>query len=336
MTVGKTYSSISLSEIFSQFSETDVLTSVFPQITSLPCVMSSPLRQDTHPSFQIYVDDNKHVRYKDYGQQDEKGGLLDLLCKYWNCTFRQALVKICEIVGKKENLTFKAKQMVVLTRKEYNPLTKIKVCVRPWKDYDYKYWESYGIDRKWLRHAEIYPISHKIILKKDIDNPTGKAKQYVFSADKYAYCYVERKEGKLSLKIYQPYNTQGYKWCSKMDSSVIGLWTKIPETGDRVVICSSIKDALCLSCQLHIPTLCLQGEGYGMSDTAVNELKRRYKRVYICFDVDKAGLEDGEKLASKTGFINVVPDLGKEKDLSDYYKSLEDKSEFQQLKQLFC
>lgn len=105
-----------------------------------------------------------------------------------------------------------------------------------------------------------------------------------------------------------------------MDASVIGLWTKIPEYGDRVVICSSIKDALVISCQLHIPTLCLQGEGYSMSDTAINELKRRYKKIFISFDTDEAGRKDGEKLAKRTGFTNIVPNLGTEKDFSDAFK----------------
>lgn len=120
-----------------------------------------------------------------------------------------------------------------------------------------------------------------------------------------------------------------------MDKSTIGLWTKIPKYGDKVIICSSIKDALCVSCNLHIPAICLQGEGYDMSDTAINELKRRYTRVFICFDTDQAGLEDGKKLAERTGFVNIVPDFGKEKDFSDYYKSLEDKKQFQKLKELF-
>lgn len=116
-----------------------------------------------------------------------------------------------------------------------------------------------------------------------------------------------------------------------MDSSVIGLWTKVPQTGDRVVICSSLKDALCVSCQLNIPTLCLQGEGYNMSDTAINELNRRFKKVFIAFDVDEPGTKDSIKLAERTGFINIIPDLGTEKDFSDYYKSLKDKSKFKDL-----
>ena len=331
MVVGKT--SVSKTEIFSKFSETQVLCAVFPEVKSLPCLIPSPLRADKKPSFSIYMTNGGHIAWKDHAKQEDNGTLVDLLCKYWNCSFLQALEKLCELPALKDSVTIKPKQIKTFTRKEIDDNTKIQVTVRPWKDYDYDYWASYGIGRKWLKYAEIYPISHKIIKKKDPD--TGKVRQYVFAADKYAYCFVERKDGKLSLKIYQPYNKKGFKWCSKMDSSVIALWTKVPESGDRIVICSSVKDALCLSCNLHIPAIALQGEGYRMSKTAVKELKKRYKKIFICYDTDAPGKADAEKFAEETGFCNVVPDLGKSKDLSDYYKSLKNKEDFKKLEQLF-
>lgn len=332
MVVGKTSSSISKTEIFSKFTEAEVLSTVFPQITSLPCLINSPLRADNHPSFSIYVNDNSNIRYKDHAT-NERGSLLDLLCRYWNCNFTQALEKIWELMPNKKNLEIKPKQIRMLTRKEYDQLTKIQVVVRPWRDYDYAYWESYGITKKWLKYAEVYPISHKIVTK--WEKQGGKSQKYIFTADSYAYCFVERKEGNLSLKIYQPFNTKGFKWCSKMDGSVVSLWTKVPQKGDKIVICSSLKDALCLSCQLHIPAIALQGEGYNISETAQKELRRRFKRVYICFDTDKPGIQDSTALAEKTGFTNIIPDLGESKDLSDYYKSLDNKEDFKQLEKLF-
>ena len=332
MVIGKTSSSTSKTEILGKFGEVQVLTTVFPQVTEIPCVINSPLREDKHPSFSIYMDNSNHIRYKDHSDSSVHGGLVDLLCAYWKCTFNQALNRICKLMVKDGKVIIKPKQIRTFTRKEVNDNSKLEVKVRPWRDYDYEYWASYGISKQWLRYAEIYPISYKIITKRD---STGKNKRYMFPTDKYAYVYVERKENRLSLKIYQPYNTNGYKWCSKMDASVIGLWAKIPEYGDRVIICSSLKDALVISCQLHIPTLCLQGEGYNMSDTAINELKRRYKKVFISFDTDEAGIQDGKKLAERTGFTNVIPDLGTEKDFSDYWKSLKDKKQFKQLEQLF-
>ena len=58
-----------------------------------------------------------------------------------------------------------------------------------------------------------------------------------------------------------------------------------------------------------------------MSKTAISELKRRYKNIYILFDNDKAGLEDGVKLSKQTGFINLVlPEFEGGKDVSDLFK----------------
>jgi hypothetical protein len=334
MVIGKTSSSISKAEVFAKFSETQVLSKVFPQITHIPCRINSPLRVDKHPSFSIYMGSNNHIYYKDFGDSSEKGSLLDLLCKYWNCTFSQCLDKICAIMidAKCDDLTVRP-TIKTLTRKDVSQNTKIQVVVRPWQDYDIEYWKNYGIELKWLKYAKVSPISYKIITKKDPE--TGKSKRYIFPADKLAYVYQEKKDGKLQIKIYQPKNTKGFKWCSSMDGSVISLWTRVPETGDRIVICSSLKDALCLSCQLGIPAIAPQGEGYNISESACKELRRRYKKVFICFDIDEAGKKDAEALAEKTGFINVVPDLGKQKDLSDYYKSLKNKEEFKKLESYF-
>ena len=176
MIVGKTSSNISKNEIFDKFSESQILSSVFPEITSLPCLMCSPLRQDKHPSFSIYMSNGGHIYYKDHAT-GERGGLLDLLCSYWNCTFNQVLDKLCTmLIGR--DITIKPKQIKTLTRKEADQLTKVQVVVRPWRDYDYEYWASYGVERQWLKYAEIYPISHKINTKKNSPNDNCDDKKH--------------------------------------------------------------------------------------------------------------------------------------------------------------
>ena len=340
MAIGKTSSSITVTELFNKYSETQILKAAFPEITQIPCRICSPFRIDKHPSFSIYLTNDHHIRFKDFGDPDSHGSLLDLLCKKWQCSFSQVFGLIVKMMQQDNcsELTVKPKKIRLLTRREITELTEIQVAVHPWNSDDIAYWQSYGITKKWLQYAEVYPISHKIVTKKKT-NPDNHhspiIRRYIFPADKYAYCYVERKGGNLSLKIYQPFNTQGYKWCSRMDSSVISLWTKVPQQGDRIVICSSLKDALCLSCQLHIPAIALQGEGYTMSQKAANELKRRFDKVFICYDTDNPGIKDAEKLSLLTGFPFIVPDLGNCKDISDYYKSLKNKEDFQQLEKYF-
>lgn len=328
MVVGKTYSSFLISDLYKHYRETDILASYFNVIT-LPCCIKSPLRKDEKPSFGLYLSKDNHVRFIDYAT-GEHGDLMDLLCTYWNCNITTAIDNIYKNLPT-STLTINSNNNKVFIRKEEESTLEVKV--RAWHKYDYEYWQSYGVNPKLLKAAEVYPVSHKIITKRDIK--TGKINRMVFKTDKYAYVFVERKEGNLSLKLYQPFNKNGFKWFSKMDASVVSLWSKMPQTGDKVIICSSLKDALCITSQLDIPAIALQGEGYGMSTTAIRELKKRFKKIFISFDVDKAGLMDGEKLSKETGFINVIPDLGKEKDYSDFFKSLKNKEDFKKLKTLF-
>ena len=144
MTIGKTSTSISIPELFEKYPEVQILTTVFPEITTIPCRICSPFRVDNNPSFSIFLDNEKHVRFKDFGDSDCKGSLLDLLCKVWNCTFHQVFDKILDKMQKEEgpNVTIKHKQIKTLTRKESDELTKIQVAVKPWRDYDYEYWAS--------------------------------------------------------------------------------------------------------------------------------------------------------------------------------------------------
>ena len=296
-----------------KISDADIL-SKYLGITQIPCVIQSPLRPDNRPSFGLYSPDGTHINYIDFGTKD-KGTTLTLLSKMWNTDTYNTIKKINDEIGLISNshgiITLNKSNNRVVVKKSVS--TDLKCKIREWKDYDIKYWESYGISLKWLKLAEVYPISHKIIVKNN--------HSYVFKADKYAYAYVEHKEGKVTLKIYQPFNKK-YKWSNKHDKSVISLWTKVPEYGDKLCICSSLKDALCLWANTAIPSLSIQGEGYSMSKTAIDELKRRYKKVYILLDNDITGLLDGVKLAEETGFINIIlPQFEGGKDVSDLMKA---------------
>ena len=307
-------SSVSLDDILSKVTEADIL-SYYLGITEVPCIINSPLRQDKRPSFGLYSSDGIRIFYIDLATKDS-GGLFDLLGKMWNCGFKEVLSKINEDISKfcGGASIHSYTPCAVRSTSSYNKDTDLQCKIRDWRDYDIEYWASYGITLEWLKYAEVYPISHKIVIK--------DGHRYVFGADKYAYAYVEHKEGKVTLKIYQPFNKAGYKWSNKHDKSVISLWTKVPEYGDKICICSSLKDALCLWANTGIPSLSIQGEGYSMSKTAIDELKRRYKKVYILLDNDITGLLDGVKLAEETGFINIIlPQFEGGKDVSDLMKA---------------
>lgn len=292
-------------------------------VSSIPCLIGSPLRPDRNPSFSLFSNNGKEVGFYDHSTK-EHGGILYLLTLMWNCSLHEVKRRIInDSISSPVSVRRKSDTKVYI-KSSYD----LKCRTREWRKHDIDYWESYGITRQWLEYADVYPISHKIVIK---DN-----RSLVFKADRYAYAYVERKEGKVTLKIYQPFNTKGFKWANKHDKSVISLWTKVPEKGNILCICSSLKDALCLWSNTGIPSIAVQGEGYTVSDTAIKELKRRFKKVYILFDNDPPGLEDGRRLSEQTGFINVIlPVFEGGKDISDMRKALGKEEFIRIIKPLF-
>lgn len=336
----KGHSSNTLDEILESVSEGQLLMR-YLGITKIPCLIKSPFRREKHPSFSIYTFDGIKIRYKDFATGDS-GNTIDLLSKLWGKEYQETIkqinsdffdVKINQtkncITNNSNNSnknTFNNTKTACILKGELTlypikssvVLQNLKVKTREWKSWDIEFWEKYGISINVLKWADVYPISH-VIIEKNKDS-------YVIPADKYAYVYVEKKDNIISLKVYQPYS-KTHKWMSKHDSSVWDLWTKLPENGDNLIITSSRKDSLAIWENTHIPSVSLQGEGYVPKKHVVQQLKNRFKNVFILYDNDFQAEENhgrilGNKLAKMFGLIQIeIPDIFKSKDSSDLVKN---------------
>ena len=288
-------------------------------ISKLPCKICSPFRDDKNPSLSIYKR-NDRVKYTDFGT-GEHGSLLKFLCRVWSMDATDVCVSLRDkfLKGKKVSFYKKLKKKVSSETKAKS-YSKIACVFRKWEEYDEKYWNSYGITKEWAEFGGVHPISHKIIYHGDY--------RTVFKADKYAYCYVEHKDNSTQLKIYQPFNTSGYKWQGDIDKSVWSLWGKLPATGDQLFITSSLKDALNLWCNTGIPAVSLQGEGYMPKPHIMGQLKRRFKDIIVFYDNDfdntkNPGKADSDKLCKEFGLKKIeIPEEYFSKDPSDLYKNL--------------
>ena len=306
--------SVGLDVLLGKTSEFDIMR-FYLNIDVLPALINSPLRQDRNASVSIFSPDGVKVFYKDFGT-GEHGSIFDLLGRMWNRTFSETITKIWDDIDKVKH------NRINLNRTRRGVIHKsnsiLEVRTRQWFDYDMEYWNSYGISREWLEFGDVYPISHILITR---DNITK-----VIPAEKLAYVYVERKDGKVSLKVYQP-KSQRLKWLSKHDSSVWDLWSRLPDKGDTLFITSSRKDALCLWENIGIPSVSLQGEGYVPKEKVINQLKQRFGRVIIFFDNDYDKDENhGHIYASRlSGMFDLdmveIPSEYKSKDPSDLFKN---------------
>lgn len=282
-------------------------------IKSFPTLICSPVRHDEHPSVAVLYKNDGDVVFHDFST-GESYTLMACLCQMWGTTFGDTVDRIYNdfTKGGKINKTVKkGKSKTKLSD------TKIDVKIRDWRQHDIDYWGQFGITTKALRKAMVFPISHMAFTK--------DGRQSVIGCHKYAYVYVEKKDGNIQYKIYQPFS-KTTKWISKFDKSVISLWNMLPESGDIVVVCSSLKDALTLYCATDIPSIAVQSETTLLKPKIAEELKSRFKKCYVLFDSDDAGIADAIKFSDITGFTNVeLPYIdGNEKipnpkDIAEYY-----------------
>lgn len=296
-------------------------------IKSIPCTIQSPLRDDDiNPSF-AFTERDGTIFWKDFGT-GESGNLIKLLSKLWFVSYDEALLKI-------KLDTSSSVPRFDLFRKYKGKLhvisnSSIKVRIRDWKDWDIAYWNSYGISQKFCTWCKVFPISHAFFTKEDEE---GRKRTVCVPMDKYAYAYFEWKDGKQSIKLYQPYSVS-MKWLSKHDSSVWDLWKQAfnwaqKKSNESVIITSSRKDAMCLWENLGVPAMALQGEGYLPKPQVMKQVFNQFKTVYLWYDNDFTHENDNPGQDNANKLLNLYPELHnivissdyKSKDPSDLVKN---------------
>ena len=275
-------------------------------IDTFPCVMSSPIRQDDdRPSFSMMERDGC-IFWKDFGTGD-KGTAISLMAKLWRVSYSEALLKIkldTENRIPRVSLIRKYNGKIHLTSN-----SSIKVRTREWKEWDIEFWNSFGISKEFAIWCNVHPISHALFTK-EID---GQNRTVTVPMDKYAYAYFEWKDGKESIKLYQPFSST-MKWLSKHDASVWDLWKHAfwyaeKKSNKEVIITSSRKDAMCLWQNLGIPAMSLQGEGYIPKPQVMQQVLNTFQTVYLWYDNDFKHENDNPGQDNAAKLIDMYPML---------------------------
>lgn len=306
--------------IYSKVSEEDIM-NYYLGVIHLPTVICSPLRKDTKPSLGLHYSKDGHICFKDFAT-GEGGSLIHLIGQSLGLSsYRDALWRIYnDLVLNPNSVTsvIQSPSNTTHRQKRKSPVVDIQVAIRTWKPWDIEYWNSYGVTKRFLKFSNVYPISHVFFIKEDGSCVT-------IPADKHAYAYVEAKDEKISLKIYQPFS-KTCKWVNKHTADVWDLWQQLPLTGDNLIITSSRKDAMCIWCNTGIPACSLQAESYLPKQSVINELKRRFKKIFILYDNDftkdvNHGREYGRLLATTFNLPQIeLPTVLRAKDSSDLYQ----------------
>lgn len=251
-------------------------------------VICSPLRFDKNPSWAMYKRDT-NVYWVDFATRDE-GDAVQFVCEIENCSPYTALLKLnnyayTEVTGDYRRVVPHEK-IITWEPRGYNV-------------HDQEYWEGrYQIPLEVLEEYDVEPA--KILYLND----------QFYAKGEHIYVY---RFGAERCKVYMPYNEKNRKWLCV--GNVVQGYDQLPLHGDLLVITKSLKDVMAFR-TLGVPAIAPGSESVLLPYDFIYKLQKRFTRIVVCFDNDKAGIKGAQLYTDTYGFDQVY--VPKEKDLTDW------------------
>lgn len=265
-------------------------------------VYTSPFRNDSNPSFGIFRGRSGSLLYKDFGT-NESGDVFKLVKDLYKFVYMSDAIR--EIYDS----LIKGKSIKKIINKEIVPEKKSKklgIKIMPFNEEGRKYWEQFGIDLVTLNKFNVNQVK-QVYINDEIKD------RYKVGNPIFAYSVYDK------LKIYKPLS-DSFRFYTDCDSNYIQGWKQIDFGKDLLIITKSLKDVMLLY-KLGYTSIAPNGEGYDFPEQMVNIIKKKFKKIILFYDKDKAGITNSVRLSLKYGFDYIlIPNDYKEKDISDFYK----------------
>lgn len=294
---------ITLDDILSKVTEYDIYSRYIGHF-KIGLIYNSPFRKDKNPSFGIfYSKKSGRLLFKDHGT-GECGDVIKFVSLYTGITnYNDILNRIVKDLNITNNTVLKAS-------KEYKIPTEtvIGVVRQDWTDVDKQYWSQFGITIDTLKKFNVSSIKYYLC------NGIVKA-IYKDTNPMYAYKVYNH------FKIYRPLADKYTKWRNNLTEIDIQGYEQLPESGNLLIITKSLKDVMCLY-EMGYTAISPSSESTFIPDKVLKQLKKRFKRILICFDRDASGVKNMRKISLKTGLNGfLVHKKYKSKDISDAVKN---------------
>ena len=257
------------------------------------------------PSFCIYVDKTiMQYKFKDFST-GKSGNKIDLVKLLFEIEYAEAMQRIVADYNKYvKSPEYKTQDIVP------EPKWKLDfVKTKGWSIIDQKYWLSYRIGKTILEEYNVKPIDYFNLTK-----TKGSEFKSLRIGNSMCFGYFD-KDGQ-PFKFYQP-KSKTHKFF-KVKSYLQGL-DQLKYNKPYLVICSSLKDAMCLKGMgYNIEVIAPDSENTMIKPHIIEYLKKKYKKVITLFDNDKAGKEAIERYAETYKIYGTHPTLSK--DIADAMK----------------
>jgi len=309
--IDKGIETITLKDILKRTTEYDIYQYYIGGNIKVGKIMSSPFRSDIHPSFGIFKSSKSgDLLWKDQAT-GETGNVVKFVEKLHNISYKDSLQKIWDdiIIG---NIQCSAIGKYIKDSYE-NVRTTISISRKNFTKTDDEYWEQYFIDRELLKKHLVYPI--QTFWVNDIMSNIFYTKEKPL----YAYEVYDK------FQIYNPYGDRKDKFRTNCTTYDLYGYEQLPWTGNILIITKSKKDVIVLD-RLGYTAVAPTGEHASIPDKLIDQLKNRFKKIYIFYDNDEAGIKGAKKLSASIDcpYIHIPEEQYKKfgiKDISDYIKA---------------
>ena len=293
---------ITLDYILSKVTEYDIYARYIGQF-KVGFIYNSPFRKDKNPSFGIFQSKKTgKLLFKDHGN-GECGDVIKFVELYTGLTnYYDVLNRIVSDMSITNNTKLKS-----IKKYESNE-TIIGVVRQDWTDIDINYWSQFSITLDTLNKFNVSSIKYYLC--------NGIVKGiYKENNPMYAYKVYDH------FKIYRPYADKYTKWRNNLSETDIQGFQQLPSKGDLLIITKSLKDVMCLY-EMGYYAISPSSESTFIPNKALNLLKKRFKRILLCFDRDAPGIRNMRKIHKQTGLNGfLVHKKYHSKDISDAVKN---------------
>lgn len=294
---------ITLDYILSRVTEYDIYARYIGQF-KIGYIYNSPFREDKNPSFGIFRSRKTgKLLFKDHGN-GLCGDVIRFVQEYTGITnYNELLKQIVKDLNIKNNTVLKSTKAY-----EKSEETVIGVVRQEFTNVDKAFWQQFGITLDTLKKYNVSSIKYYLCdgIVKGI---------YKDESPMYAYKVYDK------FKIYRPLADKYTKWRNNLTESDIQGLEQLPEKGELLIITKSLKDVMCLR-EMGYDAISPSSESTFIPDNILDILKKRFKRILVCFDRDPAGVRNMRKISKKTGLNGfLVHKKFQSKDISDAVKN---------------
>ena len=300
---------ITKSFLLSKYSEETYMT-FYLGIPIKKGLYKNPLRRDNKVTCSFYRNKSDELIFHDFATGQYLNFISVVMEKY-NVNYYSALNIIAEDFNLKESKVKRKKVPIKCIEKFKNDNSaNIQVEIKDFTKSELQWWGNYGITLDILHKYQVYSCKN-IFLNGNLFT-TGS---------KLTFGYYGGTIDNLELwRIYYSQRKE-YRFLTNWPAKKIQGFNQIPKQGKLLIITKSMKDVMCLN-SLKISAIAPNSENLFISESVLNDLKKRFKYIVVFYDNDLPGVHNINKIKKQFPDLTyvMIPRKYNAKDISDFYK----------------